>query len=479
MGLAKALARGLGRNLAHKRAPFLWPAWREGKPEWQIVDLASYIEEGFNVNSLVYSCVMYKARAVRASPLRGYQGDPQHPEMLPAGDDLSRLLDRPNPNQSGPGFQSLCQVYYNVAGNNYVRFVRPVSGGLPTEMYALRPDRVWIVPSDGGIKGYIYTPEGRTATEALEGLQAGKGMAILPQDLMHTKLPNPGDPLEGLGYGLSPVSALARSGDVDNQVTRFLQIFFQKGTMAQGTLSFNVPMTDEEVAAARTRWQEVYGGVDNWSKIAVLDQGGKFERIGLTFDEMGFESIDERNETRIAGPFGVPLILVGARVGLMRSTYENFESARRQFWQDVMVPDLELFEADWRYFLSDENGRKYPAYDLSDVPALQQDKPKLVQAAKSMFDMGTPARVAYTAVGLDVERYEGDDKGYLPLNLVPVGTPRVAPALPSANQPPGKPTPKPEPESEGQEEEQSAEGQAQAEEQQQEAGGKGVLPFRR
>ena len=51
------------------RTPFLWPAWREGVPQWHLIDLQSYIQEGFNTNSLIYSALMYKVRAASIAPL--------------------------------------------------------------------------------------------------------------------------------------------------------------------------------------------------------------------------------------------------------------------------------------------------------------------------------------------------------------------------------------------------------------------------
>src|SRR3989304_10117889 len=63
-------------------ASFIWPSWREGKPEWQIVDFQSYVNEGFNLNALIYQAIMYKARAITAAPMRAYNGDPDHPELL-------------------------------------------------------------------------------------------------------------------------------------------------------------------------------------------------------------------------------------------------------------------------------------------------------------------------------------------------------------------------------------------------------------
>ncbi len=146
------------RAAERKASPLSWPAWREGKPEWQITDYQSYLNEGFARNSLIYSAILYKARASLAAPLRAYVGDPDKAELAPPGHPLARLLHRPNPYQSGAEFGSLCTVYLNLAGQCFVHLDRSNgngsrSGAVPAAMRALRPDRVYVVPADGGLKG--------------------------------------------------------------------------------------------------------------------------------------------------------------------------------------------------------------------------------------------------------------------------------------------------------------------------------------
>jgi HK97 family phage portal protein len=243
---------------------------------------------------------------------------------------------------------------------------------------------------------------------------------IPPDEMMHVKFPNPGDPLEGMGEGLSPISPLARSADVDNAVTHFLKLFFDSGVMASGIISFEDPLDDPALAAFKEKWKEIYGGYERWAEEIMAVSRAKYQRVSLTFDEMGFKEIDERNETRILGPFGVPPILVGSRVGLNASTYSNYEQARKAFWEDTMVPETRLFETEFQFFLVDD--KEFVAFDFGDVPALKQNVGELVKAAQILFSMGVPSNQALTGVGLQIGDVPGGDTGYLPLNLLPVGT---------------------------------------------------------
>lgn len=415
-----------------KEAVFAWPSFANGAPSWQMLNLSAYMREGFNTNALIYSAIMYKYRALSSAILRAFEGDPENPTRAKATTPLAQLLHRPNPHQSTVEFLGLADIYLNIAGNSFIyleRDARDAKGNqLPARMWNLRPDRVQIVPGDGTILGYVYRPEASTVYNA---------MPIVREDMIHTKLPNPSDTYEGLGYGLSPMAALAQSGDVDNSITTFLKTLFETKTMLGGLLEFNVAMDDDTVRAAKRRWREMYGGVENWGEVAVLDQGGKFTPFSPDFQKLGFEALDKRNVQRILGPFGVPGMLLGLEMSA--STYSNTEQADRVFWQNTFVPELRLFETEFEHYLSD--GVTFPRYDLSTVKALQEDIVQKIDGAHKLWSMGTPRNVAFSTVGLVIPETAGGQISYIPgvvLQVAEDGTP-IRPAAPlpfGGNNPP-------------------------------------------
>ncbi len=321
-------------------APYSWSTYQKEKPLWHLIDYATYCTEGYASNAVVYAAISYKMRALMTAPLRAYRGDPDYPEVLPDTHRLSKLVSRPNHFQSGIEFQNLNLVYLNISGNCYILKDREKKQLLP-----LRPDRTYIIPDKGkmpaGIIGYLYVPEGKTMEQ---------GVPILEEDIIHIKLPNPYDPFEGMGYGFSPMSAGARSTDVDNMVTKFLKRFFDRGTMLAGLLKFDVPLDDESFNLVAKRWMKQYGGWTNWDKPGILDRGGDYKRLGMTFDEMGFAELDGRNESRMLAPFGVPPILIGTKLGLDRSTYclpwyTKISTPRGP----VNIKDVQVGEKVWSY----------------------------------------------------------------------------------------------------------------------------------
>lgn len=432
-----------------KQAPFIWPSFREGAPQWNIVDVNAYIEEGFELNALIYSAIMYKVRAMSTAPLRAYSGSIDKPDPLPPDAPLSLLVSRPNAHQSFTEFHGQNVVYLNVAGNCFVYMDRPGKDELPTAMYSLHPSRVVIVPfmDKGRVASvaYLYVPEGRSAwyswnaQERRDSLRSRDGaFPLLAQDVMHVKFPNPADPLEGMGYGLSPIAPSARSADVDNKITEFLKLFFDRGTMTYGLLKYDIPLDDGTIADIKERWKEIYGGYQNWEDIGVLDSNATYQRMGFTFDEMGFGELDERNETRVVGVFGVPGILIGTRIGLTRATYSNVTELRKMFWEDTMVPETTLFETEYRYYLGQPDSDEFVAFDYSRVPALQPVRTERQTQVAEGYKVGVATRNEYrTALGLPPDEKRGNYY-VMPLGLVEVqsGFAQVAAATIEAPEPP-------------------------------------------
>jgi HK97 family phage portal protein len=383
----------------------LWPDNTEDV-EWQLTDFKTYLEEGYELNSLVYSAVMYKVRATATAPLRAYTGTPEDPEMVQIDHDTMLKIKDPNPNESWVDFHARNMIYFNIAGNVYI-YRDPSTGHL----YSLRPDRVYIVPEPEsqdaepnparGLLGYYYTKTGSYQN----------GYPILPENLYHIRLPGASSDLEGFGYGMPHLGPAARSVDVDNTVTKYLNLFFESGAMVTGLLSFDVPLKEDTADTIMERWVEKYGGYDKW-KVGVLDRGGKYERVSLTFEEMGFEGIDSRSESRALGPFGVPPILIGAKIGLDRSTYSNYEAAREAVWEDTLVPELTWFEHGYGKIF--DTSEVFVMFDYRKVPAMHRNKVRQINAAYSLWQMGVPRDRALHEAGLELPSTPGGDQSIVP-----------------------------------------------------------------
>ncbi len=176
-------------------------------------------------------------------------------------------------------------------------------------------------------------------------------------------------------------------------------------------LTSSLSLTDDAVAEIRARWHQRYAGWRNWLEPAVLDKDARVQPISWSLSEMGFEGLDARSEARICQVLRVPPILVGAKVGLDRSTFANYSEARRSFWEDSLMPQYRRIRDELQVDLIDrEFGDEHRLdWDFSDVPALQEDRTARWQrATESLSAGGITVNDFRREVGLDAIGPAGD-----------------------------------------------------------------------
>jgi len=386
-----------------KAAPYLYNRVWAGMPQYSKHNYATFVREGYAKNALVYACVREIAQSA-AEPhwvvRRGEDVVPDHP--------LQKVLGSPNQYFSGFELWELVLTYLNIDGNAYLLKERNRSGRV-IALWPMRPDLVHpVAGKDGGLLGYSY--RGSNARTAW-----------LPEDIIHFKYPNPGDELEGIGLGLSPLAVAAREADIDNAATDFLRSFFQNAAVPFGLLKSKQQLVDSEVRRIRARLKEQYAGSSRWHEIMVLDADAEYQSLGLNMRDMAFPDLRAISESRICMVFGVPPIVIGAKVGLDRSTFSNYGEARKSFWQETLSPMYRRIEDKLNASLVPEFGDRQLAVvvDLSSVAALQEGRAAKFERASQAVTAGwATVNDARREVGWDA--LPGQDVFLRPMMMVPV-----------------------------------------------------------
>jgi HK97 family phage portal protein len=430
--------------------PLIWHLVAPGKYNWALIDYEAYAKEGFSQNEVIYSAIKYKWDSVSQSPLRAYTGN--QAKAKPIEDDnnpLVMLADRPNEYMGPIQFMQYCVLYLNLHGNCFVYFKNKAPYGL----YPLRPDRVQIIPETKGgkkILGYLYYPDGMSIEHSFP---------IRKEEMLHVKLPNPYDPLEGLGYGLSPLSAAARSADIDNNMTKFLAEFFARnGIMGGGVIELPDAIDIDDINKLRQQFLEAYGGASQWGKPIVVDAGGTYKPLSMSFTDMALDNIDLRSIRRINAVFGVDPKLTG--LDSASSTYNNMQEAENAFWTRVMITELRLFEEELRFKVK-ISPKEFLRFDVSGIPAFSEDTTAQVATYAQLVGNFVPPNEAAKIAGLDIQPMEGGDESYMPVGLTPVkialnppeptapsGSPFGGGAAEEEEKPNAEEAPKPKPETE-------------------------------
>lgn len=342
--------------------------WEEGTPLYPEVQYEAMVKEGYRKNELIFSCIGKTAST--ASQVNLNVLSPAN-EVLP-NHPLKALIDQPNPFMSQYDFWYSVIIFQKLSGWAAYEKERNALGEI-VALWPLRPD--WleeIRSSTKVVAGYRYGPD---ATDK---------KPIRAEDVLVFRV---FDPL-GFFHHFPPVAVASRVGTVDNSATDYLQLFFQHGGTPPGIIKTKIRLKDAMVTDLRRRWGDRYGGVAGWLQPAILDQDAEYQKIGLDFREMGFETLDSRNEARICMVLDVPPIMISTNIGLLRSTFSNYREARLAWWQDSLLPHYANLRDALVSGLQNEFEGISLEWDFSRVPALQEERSARWERAGNAFAIG-------------------------------------------------------------------------------------------
>jgi HK97 family phage portal protein len=332
------------------------PSW--DTPTYVSNNFEDYVTHGMAKNEVIYACIQAWSATASAVACKVYARGTDEEIEETEQNDLVKLLRNPNPEMTESDFLSLTITYLKLAGAAF--WEKQIdNAGRVIALWPMRPDKVKIKAAQtGGVEAYIFTtPE-------------GEDKAIPAERVLSFWFHDP----RNIYKAISPLSVAARSGDVDNNTTDFIKVFWERGASPLGTLNFKGKVRDDQVAAIRRRWAERYGGFNKWFEPAVLDEDVQYNRIGLTMAEMDFTSLDARDEARICMALRVPPVLVGTLLGITRSTYSNYEQARLAWSQDDVLPLYKFIGQRLSKLAEDFGQDVYVWCDTSELPAFQTNE---------------------------------------------------------------------------------------------------------
>ena len=348
-----------GAGIGTVMPPYEWQS-----PQYPIPSVYPLAVTGYGKNELIFSCIDLLMRSVSQAPIAEWSDEPQvRGATRKNNSDMIALLDKPNDFMSQSMFWKATVLYKMYAGfapweiefNNLHE---------PIALYPLRPDWCSFRRSPRKLVGTL-----RYQVPGVEFVDIPIERCLIFMDL---------HPLYMGIRAISPSYIAARVGATDNAATDFMTQFFQRGTMVAGILSTEQSLNDTEALRNRARWRETHGGTDNWGDIGVLGNGLKYQPLTMPFKDMDMNNIDGRTEARICSIFGIPPIMLGAKVGLQASTYSNYEQARAAFYESRIADLWADFASVIKRQLMPHFGKDgHVSFDTRHIKALQPDRQAL------------------------------------------------------------------------------------------------------
>jgi HK97 family phage portal protein len=345
------------------------PTWEQGTQQVPRFyhNYLKYSLEGYSRNEIVFACVEELATSAAEPQLVGVRKTDKGTEQVKDHPILD-LFAKPNPFMDRYSLMASVVMYQAISGNAYLEKVRSASGQV-VQLWPLRPDRMFVVPDKAKfIRGWNYRIEGALEPDYLPA-----------EDVIHFRSRNPLDDY----YGLPPLAVCAERVDTDALMRSFTLSFFRNAAVPAGLLQITKQVNAAERQVIRDRFRMDTGGPQNWHSLMVMnDTEAKYTPMGMPLGQSGIvlPELDEISEARIAMAFGIPLELIGARLGMIHGNRSTTKEARATFWYETLVPKyLEMGATISRAF-ADEQGADdvdYFEYDLSTVKALQEDEDAL------------------------------------------------------------------------------------------------------
>jgi HK97 family phage portal protein len=251
---------------------------------------------------------------------------------------LLPLFRRPNRWQTW--FEFICYAITSLClrGNAFVVVERD-GGGNPVELVPLAPDRVTIMLSEDGEMYY-----------RINSRRLGYGLVVPPDDMIHLK-----NVSMDSYVGVSPIAIAQDVIGLALATQQHGGILFRQGGQIGGVVKFPGTLSTEAAQRIANSWREVHAGVQNAHKVAVLEEGGSFEKIAMTNEDSQFLETRRFQVLDICRLYGVPPHRLGE---LDKATLNNIEQQNQQYVDSALKPTARALEQlfDHHLLFADERG---------------------------------------------------------------------------------------------------------------------------
>jgi len=268
----------------------------------------------------VYACVRILAETIASLPLHIYKYTDSGKEKAIDHQLYYLLHDEPNPEMTSFVFRETLMSHLLLWGNAYAQIIRDGRGRV-LALYPLLPDRMTVDRTTDGKLYYEYRKD--------------SGYVILrPEDVLHI----PGLGFDGL-VGYSPIAMAKNAIGMAIATEEYGGKFFANGASPGGVLEH--PGVVKDPARIRESWNAVYQGSGNAHRVAVLEEGMKFQPIGIPPEQAQFLETRKFQTEEICRIFRVPPHLVA---NLDKATFSNIEHQSISFVVHTIRPWLVRLE---------------------------------------------------------------------------------------------------------------------------------------
>jgi HK97 family phage portal protein len=187
-----------------------------------------------------------------------------------------------------------------LTGNGYA-YIQRDRAGRPVALELLRPDYVSIYRDQNNQPYYQVWSGQYKGTDAEK-----KSRKFRSYDIFHITGPT----MEGV-LGVPPIHLMRDIIGLELEVQRYVTTFYANNAVPAGTLQMPGRLSPDASKRLREAWQAAHGGASRAGRVAVLEDGLKYEPIAANFKDADLIEMRKYCRQQIAAAFGVPAHKVG------------------------------------------------------------------------------------------------------------------------------------------------------------------------
>lgn len=287
--------------------------------------------------SAVYAAVRIISETIASIPLNVYQADGET-RVIAVGHPIQDLLAKaPNSVSSTFTFREAMAANLVLHGNAYAK-IEMNAAGRPTALIPLNPMKVEVKVVDGE-KVYIFADK----------------HTYLDYEIIH---------FVGLSFngltGKSPLSVAREAVAIGLAAQEYGARFYSNGANTGGVITAPGRLNTEVIKRLKESWNRANSGNSNAHGTAILEEGMKYEKIGLDPEAAQFLQSRKFQVNEIARIFRIPPSYLADLEN--SSTRANVEQQAIQFVRDCITPYVRRMEVELNRKLFREDEPNLYAY---------------------------------------------------------------------------------------------------------------------
>lgn len=207
------------------------------------------------------------------------------------------------------------------------------------------------------------------------------------------------NPLDDLGWGISPTSVALNDGAILSSVTAFLANFFTGDALPVTLVTLAKDTLDPERERVQNWFLKKLRGLrDKAYRVLAITGDIKIEKLNDELKTMDFAGVDQHAIADIAWAFDIPKTL-------LTSDSANFATASseyRTFLEYTIIPRATYYETEINNLLELAGTDQHIEFAPQEMTELQEDEAIRAGSLRALTDAGVPLDAALDILGYDI-----------------------------------------------------------------------------